>query len=314
MNRRRSAPIAALVVLVAAVLVLPPFTATAATQLPRALVKKLEADRDSAQQRLDAEREALGMVATRQREIAAANAHLKRRVELLEGTATLVGMPVPSGIQETMSEAVDAQQQRIDDAESKLTAATERASRAQGIALDADRRLRALERASKTESERDTSLGSWQFGSGGPPVSAASIDQYLQSKGSPMAGQGAAFLEAGVEYEIDPRLIVAIAGAESYFGITTCADFNAWGWGCPTRPQAFTGWPHAIRTVAKGLRENYLDDGLETVGEIHLRYAPPNATNDPNGLNFAWSDNVAKFLVEQGGDPQHVAGLVGPSR
>jgi hypothetical protein len=50
------------------------------------------------------------------------------------------------------------------------------------------------------------------------------------------------------------------------------------------------------------------------VGEIHLRYAPPDAKNDPTDLNYGWADNVAKFLIEQGGDPQDIEGVVGPSR
>lgn len=129
-----------------------------------------------------------------------------------------------------------------------------------------------------------------------------------------MAGQGAAFLESGVEHELDPRLIVAIAGAESYFGITTCAPYNAWGWGCPTSPFRFRSWAEGIETVTIGLRENYVDDGLSSIGEIHLRYAPPNATNDPTNLNYAWADNVARFLLEQDGDPQDIDGVLGPSR
>ena len=288
--------------------------AAAATSLPPQLVAKLEADRTRAERQLDAERERLGEVATTQRELTAGHARAQERLETLESVAALADMQLPDAVDEQARAAVASWEEPLADADTQLEAATERTSSAQGRALDADRRLRALERASETEDESDTSLGSWTFGSGGPPVSAATVDAYLRTKGSPMAGQGAAFVEAGVEFELDPRLLVAIAGAESYFGITTCADYNAWGWGCPTRPQAFDDWRHAILTVAKGLREGYLDDGLESVGEIHLRYAPPNAANDPTGLNFAWPDNVARFLVEQGGDPQQVSGVRSPSR
>ncbi len=175
--------------------------------------------------------------------------------------------------------------------------------------MDADRRLRALQRATQTQGKSNGSTGSWRFGSGGPAVSADSIDQYLESKGSPLAGEGDAFVKAGVRERVDPRLIVAIAGAESYFGVVTCAPHNAWGWGCPSSPYAFDKWSDAINTVTRGVRENYVDDGLDTVGEIHLRYAPPAAANDPTGLNYAWADNVARFLVEQGGDPQAIAGV-----
>ena len=41
------------------------------------------------------------------------------------------------------------------------------------------------------------------------------IDDYLKSKGSPLAGQGAVFVGAGKKYGVDPALVVAISGIES---------------------------------------------------------------------------------------------------
>lgn len=136
--------------------------------------------------------------------------------------------------------------------------------------------------------------------------SAASIDAYLGSKGSPMAGQGAAFVASGGRWQLDPRLLVAIAGAESSFGQITCAPFNAWGWGCPNGPYRFTSWADGIDTVAKGLRTYYLAEGRTTVAAINQKYAPIGAANDPTGLNNHWTINVSRFLVEQGGDPNDV--------
>lgn len=263
---------------------------------------------------LAAARRTLGTRALAQRTDAAAAARIDARITLLQDVAALVSMQLPQTIDEQLATAGTTATSQLERSRQRLDAATRRAASAQAGVLDADRRMRALQRASQTQDERDTTLGSWTFGSGGPPVSAESIDRYLESKGSPLAGSGAALLQSGVEHEVDPRLIVAIAGAESYFGITTCAAHNAWGWGCPTRPFVFRSWADGIETVTVGLREGYLDDGLETVGEIHLRYAPPNATNDPTGLNYGWADNVATFLIEQGGDPQQVAGVIGPSR
>ncbi len=310
MTLRYAPPIA----LVLACLLVLPTGAAAATSLPPQLVARLEADRDRADAALAEARKLLGAAATEQREAAAIDERVLTRREVLDSVAGLVGSPLPGSMAEESDVRLRGTKQARDRADAALESATEDAAKAQAVALDSDRRLRALQRASATEDDRDTKLGSWRFGSGGPSVSAESIDRYLQSKGSPLAGQGAAFLESGVEHEVDPRLVVAIAGAESYFGIQTCAPHNAWGWGCPTSPFRFETWAHAIDTVTLGLRENYLDDGLDAVGEIHLRYAPPNAKNDPNGLNYAWADNVARFLVEQGGDPEDVAGVLGPSR
>lgn len=286
----------------------------AAQQLPPEVLAPLEADRAAAQRDLVQARRRVAAAATAQRTGAAVAARATSQRRLLEGIAALVGAELPGEIAAAVRSAEAPATARLERLEANLERVTDEAADAQAEVLDADRRLRALQRAAATEDDRDTSLGSWRFGSGGPPVSAGSIDDYLASKASPLAGQGVAFLEAGVEHEIDPRLIVAIAGAESYFGITTCAPFNAWGWGCPNSPFSFTSWAHAIDTVTLGLREGYVDDGLTSVGEIHLRYAPPNAANDPTGLNYAWPDNVARFLVEQGGDPQDIEGVLGPSR
>jgi hypothetical protein len=223
-------------------------------------------------------------------------------------------MPVADRAAAAFAERSAAADDAADRAQATLESVTEDAAGARGRVLDAERRIAAMTRATNTQATRENGLGTWRFGSGGPGVSAESLDRYLEAHGSPLAGEGASFLAAGLEEEVDPRLLVAIAGAESYFGAETCAPHNAWGWGCPSSPYRFATWKDAIRTVAHGLREDYLDDGLTTVGKIHLRYAPPAATNDPTGLNYAWADNVARFLVEQGGDPQHVDGVLKPSR
>lgn len=135
---------------------------------------------------------------------------------------------------------------------------------------------------------------------------AADIDTYLAGKGSPMAGQGAAFVASGSRWGVDPRLLVAIAGGESSFGQITCAPFNAWGWGCPNGPYRFTSWADGIEAVTRGLRTGYLAEGRTTVAAIHAKYAPIGAGNDPTGLNNNWTINVSRFLTELGGDPQDV--------
>jgi hypothetical protein len=309
--RRR--PLHLAVLTTCAALCLGAGSAALAASLPPQLIARMKADRSRAEHELATARKQLAVAAEAQREGAADAARVVYPGQVAADLAKVFDATVPTPIARDVQEGERPAHDKLAKLDAALEATTEDTARAQAAALDADRRIRALQRASATEDERDTTLGSWRFGSGGPPVSAQSIDDYLASKGSPMAGQGAAFLEAGVEREVDPRFIVAISGAESYFGITTCASFNAWGWGCPSSPFSFDSWKHAIDTVTLGLRENYIDDGLETVGEIHLRYAPPDATNDPNDLNYGWADNVAKFLIEQGGDPQDIAGVLGPS-
>lgn len=142
----------------------------------------------------------------------------------------------------------------------------------------------------------------------GSPPTAAVLDAYLASKGSPMAGQGAAFMESAARWRVDPRLLVAIAGAESSFGQVTCGPNNAWGWACPNDPADFATWAAGIDTVTSGLRRYYLDEGRTSVSLIQQKYCPVGAANDPTGLNNHWATNVTKFLVELGGNPA----MVGP--
>src|SRR5215831_3769215 len=48
-----------------------------------------------------------------------------------------------------------------------------------------------------------------------PGISAQAINTYLRNQGSPLAGQGQAFVGAGRRHGVDPALLVAISGAES---------------------------------------------------------------------------------------------------
>lgn len=213
---------------------------------------------------------------------------------------------------ESYSTAITAKQKAIH---------TSSAAAEKTIALlsDAQRRLAAFSLALHQEQRRRASAAAGApanllpdeatYGWGGDfshGVSARSIDDYLRSQGSPMAGNGEAFLRAGLQWNIDPRLIVAIAGAESSFGRTTCASHNAWGWGCPTSPFSFASWEAGIDAVTKGIRTGYVDDGLTSVLAIHQRYAPPGAANDPTALNDAWAVNVAEYLAQQGGNPENI--------
>ncbi len=148
----------------------------------------------------------------------------------------------------------------------------------------------------------------------GSPPSAQILDAYLASKGSPMAGQGAALMTSAARWRVDPRLVVAIAGAESNFGQVTCGPNNAWGWACPNDPADFATWAAGIETITSGLRNYYLDEGRTSVTLIQQKYCPVGAANDPTGLNSHWATNVTRFLLELGGNPAYVGpGPSGPS-
>jgi hypothetical protein len=129
-------------------------------------------------------------------------------------------------------------------------------------------------------------------------MTAKQLDAYLRRKGSPLAGQGATFIQAGRRYGVSPALLVAISGAESSFGKISSGSHNPFGWGPGID---FPSWAAGIVAVAKGLRSGYLDQGRKTVASIGAKWAPSSAANDPTNLNSNWVTNVSGFLKELGG-------------
>lgn len=125
------------------------------------------------------------------------------------------------------------------------------------------------------------------------------INTYLREQDSPLAGKGAVFVREARKNGLDPKLLVAIAGAESSFGKNIKpGTYNPFGWG-PHIP--FKSWDQAISTVARGLRKGYLDEGLKTIGQIGAKWAPAGAANDPTNLNSNWARNVGRFYAQLGG-------------
>jgi hypothetical protein len=143
---------------------------------------------------------------------------------------------------------------------------------------------------------------------------AAQIDGFLALHGSPMTGSGNAFVAAGQANGVDPAFLVAIAGAESSFGLYLYSEggdqctFNAFNWFYgSTWPQSdFGSWDEGIGRVAQGLAgELYYGAGLYSVDAIAPRYCP-DGTDD-------WIRNVSSFMTVLGGDPADTRLPGGPS-
>jgi murein DD-endopeptidase MepM/ murein hydrolase activator NlpD len=146
----------------------------------------------------------------------------------------------------------------------------------------------------------------------GDAAMAQQIDQWIAAKnpGAPLAGYGAVFVREGKANGIDPRLLAAIARAETSLGSDPGAIgiHNAFGWGV-NRP--FPSWEDNISTVAKGLKSGYIDQGLDTIDEIQKKYCPVGAANDPRGVNVNWLRNVRLLYGELGGNPDASVALGG---
>jgi cell wall-associated NlpC family hydrolase len=131
---------------------------------------------------------------------------------------------------------------------------------------------------------------------------AQTINTYLQSKGSPLAGHGAEFVQYGQQYGVDPRLLVGISGAETSLGTYGPSQriHNPFGMGPNIN---YPTYGAAISALAANLAKNYFGKGLNTLGEISAKYAPVGASNDPTGLNSNWVRNVSQYYKELGGNP-----------
>lgn len=118
------------------------------------------------------------------------------------------------------------------------------------------------------------------------------LKQYLDSYSSPLTPYAQELVDTSEKYGIDFRLLVAIAQQESNLCKKIPADsFNCWGWGIHSRGTLkFANFTEGIETVARGLKEEYLDKGYSTPEEIMGKYTP----SSPG----TWASGVRQFLEE----------------
>lgn len=120
---------------------------------------------------------------------------------------------------------------------------------------------------------------------------------YLKQFDSPLQNHSQDFIEIADKYDVDWKLVPAIAGVESTFGKfipggheVKYTSYNAWGWGASTPDVAihFDSWKEAIDTVSKGLKENYIDKGLKD----------PYAMNRVYAASPTWGTKVDYFMKQ----------------
>lgn len=146
-----------------------------------------------------------------------------------------------------------------------------------------------------------------------PTASADSIDAFLAREHSPMAGEGADFVAAGKKYDVDPRLLVAIAGAETQSGKPsqiTRGQYNAFNWQwnhADPHHSSFSSWNEAIVSVAHGMsphrKPKHYD--LTNTTSMYLTGKPHHYCTDAKGSTDCEDHgikNVNRFVREQKAD------------
>ena len=98
------------------------------------------------------------------------------------------------------------------------------------------------------------------------------VERFLEK--TPLESYAKLIVDTSDKYDIDYRLIPAIAMKESGAGIAARSEsYNAWGF--ENGRTNFESWEQSIEIVAKTLREKYFDRGLDSPEEIMAVYAPP---------------------------------------
>lgn len=119
------------------------------------------------------------------------------------------------------------------------------------------------------------------------------IKKILTDYHSPLSDSVDSFVKVCFKYNLDCYLLPAIAGVESSFGkFISPNSYNPFGWGGGYI--IFKNWQEAIETVAKALKENYLDRGIVNLFQIGSIYAPP-SKSWPNKVDFF----MKKFYQEE---------------
>ena len=118
------------------------------------------------------------------------------------------------------------------------------------------------------------------------------VRNYLQKNKSPLLPHADVLVNTADKYGLDYRLLPAIAQKESGLcRVIPPESHNCWGWGIHSKGTLmFDNYPEAIETVAKGLKEKYIDLGYVTPDQIMKKYAHPDSTT--------WADGVKMYMAQ----------------
>ncbi len=122
------------------------------------------------------------------------------------------------------------------------------------------------------------------------------LEQFLRTHQSPLADYAPYILDRADYYQLDFRLISAIAMCESNVGkrMPSKASHNAWGISVETGETSganFKNWLSAIDWVSRYMKQKYYDRGISELIDIGAIYAPPSVEN-----GNSWANCVQHFM------------------
>lgn len=119
------------------------------------------------------------------------------------------------------------------------------------------------------------------------------LSQFLLKYNSPLQNYSNKIISEADKYDLDWRLLPAIAMQES----TLCNNlpdklkdtYNCWGFGIyGKKVTSFANYDEAIETITKALALNYKAQGLTTPSEIMSKYTPSS--------NGSWAQSVSLIM------------------
>lgn len=118
------------------------------------------------------------------------------------------------------------------------------------------------------------------------------LRQYLSKYNSPLLPYADLIVSAADEYQLDFRLITAIAQKESNLcKIIPPGGYNCWGWGIHSQGSlGFQSYEEGIREVTAGIAKEYVGKGYDTIEKIMSKYTPLS--------NGSWALGVNQFMSE----------------
>jgi hypothetical protein len=126
----------------------------------------------------------------------------------------------------------------------------------------------------------------------------AALSSFFRSLNSPLEPYSADFVATADKYGLDYRLLPAISCNESSCGkYYIPSSNNVFGWGIyGNKVTSFESIEVGIDTVGKGLAQNYIARGYDTVEEIAPIYTPPNPTGWASKIRYFYNKiDIAAF-------------------